>query len=118
MSIAQNLKVIRARYSYSQEQFGDLMNVSRGMIKSYENSIAAPSTEFLIKLSGMVGLSVDQLTLGNIHMEELPTQMNLNAVEEPDIGYRTQVNLFDYRNLVEEVKTLGNEITKLKHPKE
>ena len=114
MSIVQNLKMIRAKYRYSQERFADLMNVSRGMINSYENARAEPSTDFLMKLATLIGISVDQLTYGDIHMENLPEILGMNGVKEPEEEYRQHSNLYDIRNLVEEVKYLREEVSKLK----
>lgn len=117
MSIVQNLKIIRAKYRFSQERFAELMSVSRGMINSYENARAEPSTEFLMKLGNLTGITVDQLTYGDIHMENLPEIFGMNGVKEPEEQYRQQTNLYDYRNLVEEVKSLREEVSKLKGQK-
>ena len=118
MSIANNLKIIRAKYRYSQEQFAELLEVSRGMINSYENSRADPSTDFLVKLANLTGLSVDQLNYGDIYLENLPEFLGMNGIKEPQEQYRTQTNLYDIRNLVEEVKNLRHEVTRLKQLKE
>ena len=114
MSIVQNLKTIRSKYGYSQDRFSEIMAVTKGMINSYELGRADPSTEFLLKLSGMTGLSVDQLMYGDIHLENLPEELGMNGVREPEEQYRHQNNLYDLRNLVEEVKSLREEVSKLK----
>lgn len=65
----------------------------------------------------MTGLSVDQLMYGDIHLENLPEEFGMNGVREPEEQYRHQNNLYDLRNLVEEVKSLREEVSKLKGQK-
>ena len=114
MSIAHNLKMIRARYSFTQEQFAELMEVSRSMINSYEQERALPSHKFIISLTKKTGLPSDLLMNGAIHMENLPSELNINGVTEPAERYQPQVNLYDIRNLVEEVKSIRDEIREMK----
>ena len=117
MSIANNLKTIRARYGYSQERFAELMEVSRSMINSYEQSKANPPHKFLLSLAKMTGITPEVLMYKDILMENLPREMGMNGVNEAEESPRYQRNLYDLRNLVEEVKSLREEVSKLKGQK-
>lgn len=117
MSIAHNLKMIRARYSFTQEQFAELMEVSRSMINSYEQERALPSHKFIISLTKKTGLPSDLLLNGAIHMDNLPAELNVNGVNEPEERYQPQINLYDFRNLVEAVKSLQDDVSELKKNK-
>jgi transcriptional regulator with XRE-family HTH domain len=113
MSIAKNLKMIRAKYALSQKQLAELMSITVGMIKSYENNIANPPTQFLLKLSEMTGIAVNELMFGDIHAENLLDEMRIDGVEEPEEQYRQQTNLYDIRNMVEVVKHLQAKVSEL-----
>lgn len=113
MSIVQNLKKIRAKYGYSQAQFSEVMAVTKGMINSYELGRADPSTDFLLKLSALTGVTVNELMFGDIHAENLLEEMRMNGVEEPAEQYWQQTNLYDIRNMVEVVKHLQEKVLEL-----
>jgi len=118
MSIVKNLKAIRNKYGLSQDKFSELMAVTKGMISSYEVARAEPSPDFLLRLSRMIGLPADQILYGIVREEDLPPELLLNGVEDPSVQYRAESNLYDIRNLVEEVKNLRDEVSKLKGSKE
>lgn len=118
MSIVKNLKAIRAKYGISQEKFSELMGVTKGMVNSYELARAEPSPDFLLRLSHLTGLPVDQILYGTIHSEDLSAEPLLNGVKDDSTQYQKETNLYDLRNLVEEVKNLREEVTKLKRSKE
>jgi len=111
MSIPQNLKVIRSRLKLTQQAFAGFFGLARSTLNSYETGQALPSTEFLIKLSYLIGISVERICYENLREEDLPDSIDPNQLFNPN---NIPKNLYDLRDLVKEVKRLGEEIEQLK----
>lgn len=88
-----------------------MLSVTRQMINTYEQGMALPSIEFLIRISRLTGIPVDFLFYNQIRESDLPDQM-LQA-EEPGAPYERR-NLYDVRDLVREVEELRKAIEELK----
>ncbi|SMO65832.1 helix-turn-helix transcriptional regulator [Solitalea koreensis] len=56
-----NIKLLRKRAKKSQGDLAEQLGVSRAVLNSYENRIANPPLELLVKISRHFGLSVDVL---------------------------------------------------------
>jgi len=111
MSLSHNLKVIRSKYRISQEAFGELVFATRQMINTYEQETAMPSIEFILRLSSLTGIPADFLFYKKIREEDLPEQFN--EVGEPSVLYQRS-NLYDIRDLVQEVERIRKELDELK----
>ena len=61
MSLGQKLKEIRRRFGLSQEQLGEILNVSRQAITKWENDLGLPDISNLQELSKVFGVTVDYL---------------------------------------------------------
>ncbi|MBQ4633883.1 MAG: helix-turn-helix transcriptional regulator [Bacilli bacterium] len=61
MTLGQKLKEIRKRFGLSQEQFAEIMNVSRQAITKWENDGGLPDVSNLQELSKVFGITVDYL---------------------------------------------------------
>ena len=113
MSITHNLKTIRTKYRISQEAFGEMLSVTRQMINTYEQGTSTPSIDFLLRLSSLINIPVDQLFYQKVQDEDLPVELPTGIVEDPAVHYARQKNLFDVRNLVREVEELRRKIEAL-----
>lgn len=60
-----NLIKIRKKHGYSQKDIAKKINVSQGTYSKYENGIADPTMETLIKLADLFHTSVDNLIRDN-----------------------------------------------------
>lgn len=67
--IGTNLKVLRKRLGVSQEEMAKKLGLTRSTYSGYENGVAQPSLEGLIKLSDEHNISMDDLIRKNL--EEL-----------------------------------------------
>ena len=114
MSITHNLKTIRSKYRMSQEAFGELLGVSRSMINNYESGQSSPQIDFLLRLSELIGISIDRVFYQEIQDEELPADLKRGMVQDPSVGYSRKRNLFDVRDLIREVEDLRKEINEIK----
>lgn len=64
MNIGENIRIQRIAHNMSQEDLSDLLDVSRQSISKWENGMAVPELEKLIKMSQTFGITLDEL-VGN-----------------------------------------------------
>jgi len=59
--IHEQIKKLRKRQGFSQEELGKLIGVSQQVITNYERGLREPYVETLVKLAGALKVSMDQL---------------------------------------------------------
>lgn len=106
MSLGKNIRTIRKSWRLKQEEFGELMQVSRGSISVYEIDNSTPSIEFLLRLQVLTGINAHTIFYGDISKESIPTLSSLdvptsdntlitsNIVAEDAIKYEGKEDLF------------------------
>lgn len=114
VSIPHNLKMIRTRMDLSQEAFSKGMHVSKGMINQYEQGKALPQIDFLLRLTYLSGIQLERLLYQSLPLDAFPIDMDFQNLRDPESIVRNQVNLFDIRNLVEEVERIRAELEEMK----
>ena len=73
MTFAEKLTKLRRAQNYTQEQFSDLLGVSRQAVSRWESGTAYPETEKLIKIGEMFDCSIDYLLKDSIEdMSPMP----------------------------------------------
>lgn len=86
MSIfGNNIKKIRILRNMSQQEFGELFDISRGSIGSYEEDRAEPKIDTVIKIAAHFKLSIDILLTKELTINELSNFTNKisKLIEEP-----------------------------------
>ena len=73
MSFAENLKQLRKEKQLSQEEFAEILDVSRQAVSKWEQGIGYPEVEKLLLLSSKLSVSLDSLMETEI-MQESNTQ--------------------------------------------
>jgi len=68
LMIGSNVKYLRNYAGLNQTEFGKLFNCTRGMIDTYERSVAKPSLEFLNKLAKRFNLPLEVITQKDLQM--------------------------------------------------
>lgn len=68
MTIGEKITKIRKEQNLTQEQFAELMQVSRQSVSKWELDSVYPDTEKLIRLSKLFGCSLDYLLKDEIEM--------------------------------------------------
>ena len=64
MTIGQTIAAERRKLGLSQEQLGEKMGVTRQSISKWETNRSVPDLDKLVKLSGVFGVTLDELVLG------------------------------------------------------
>ena len=71
MSLGENIYKLRTGKHLSQEDFAAAMEVSRQSVSKWENDMAVPELEKLIKMAQLFGISLDEL-VGNTPPQPAP----------------------------------------------
>ena len=64
MTLGERIKNYRQRAGLSQEQLAEKINVSRQAVTKWENDSGMPGIDNLISLSKVMGISLDELVMG------------------------------------------------------
>lgn len=81
----ENLKKARTSKGFTQDKLSKIVGVARSSISMWENGDSQPDNEMLIKLSGVLDVSIDYL-LGNanaVSKDEL-SELLQHAKDDPD----------------------------------
>lgn len=63
MTLGDKLAKMRREHNYTQEQFADILGVSRQSVSKWESDVAYPETDKLVKICQLFGCSTDYLLL-------------------------------------------------------
>jgi len=75
-----NIKKIRQVKGLSQKAFADLFDLNRGVISSYEEERAEPKIETLLKVAHHFDLTLDQLLIEIIDVNQLASISDINQL--------------------------------------
>ena len=79
MTVGEKIYTLRTQAGYSQEEFAEIIGVSRQSVSKWETSAVMPDTEYVIKICKLLGISTDTLLLD----ADLPnTARNENAQDD------------------------------------
>ena len=84
MSLGENIYKLRTGKRLSQEDFAAAMEVSRQSVSKWENNMAVPELEKLIKMAKLFEVSLDEL-VGNIPPQPAPQKTEPIPVSTPGI---------------------------------
>ena len=107
--LPDNLRALRKRMRWSQEELAEKIGLNRGNIASYENGTAEPKICNLVKMAHLFKVSVYDLTHSNLRTEEAyisATQRNGNgnpvSVEDILKSYLTETD--DFENAIKGIR--------------
>ena len=72
MPLSENIRSIRVKWGYKQDDFGEIFELNRSVISTYETGIAEPKITFLVKLFELTGIPIQNLLTRKISDEEIP----------------------------------------------
>lgn len=74
--VASNIKYLRNKYKYSQQDLADKLSVPRSSLSDYERGQTQVSIENLIKLSDIFSVKIDDLIKSNLSHRDLEISRN------------------------------------------
>ena len=74
---SEKLRLLRVNKHLTQEQLAKRVGVTKGMISAYETASKAPSLDVLIRLSRVLGVSVDYLVC-----VDAPRYVDISALDD------------------------------------
>lgn len=86
MSVGEKIYTLRTRAGYSQEEFAELIGVSRQSVSKWETSSVMPDTEYIVKICKVLSVSTDTLLLDN----ELPVETETTDCNETQQSSETE----------------------------
>lgn len=81
MTLGEKLSSLRKKHSYTQEQFAELLGVSRQSVSKWESDTSYPETDKLIRISQLFQCSLDYLLKDDI---ETPEDANFTRYSSTD----------------------------------
>ena len=75
MVFGDQIKELRKKNSYTQEQFAMKLNITRQAVSNWENNKNLPDLEMLILMSDIFQISLDELILGGSEMNNLTEKL-------------------------------------------
>lgn len=83
--LPSNIRCLRQRMKWSQEELALQIGLNRGNIASYENGTAEPKICNLLKLSNLFGVSIIALTQEDFSKIETPSLNNKSESNNPSL---------------------------------
>ncbi len=88
-----NIRILREKQNISQQKLADAVGLSQQSIYQYENGIAEPDIDTLIKIATYFNVSVDYI-VGNTEIKRLITEQEeefLSALEKTTSGVKESI---------------------------
>jgi len=83
--LASNLKMLRKRFQWSQEEFASRIGLNRGNIASYENGSTEPRVCSLLKMSDLFQVGMRELVFEDLSLRDSSGNGN-GHVPAPDMA--------------------------------
>lgn len=65
--VSNNIKSLRRKHQYTQEQFAQKLGIKRSLLGAYEEARAKPRLEILVRAATLFNVSVDQLVAEDLN---------------------------------------------------
>lgn len=88
MNIGNKLQKLRKNKGLSQEELADILRVSRQSISKWEQDIAYPETDKLIKLAAYYNITIDSLLIEDYNEKQI----------KPEIVYVEKKHHYEYKS--------------------
>ena len=86
MTVGEKIYALRTQAGYSQEEFAELVGVSRQSVSKWETSVAIPDTEYVVKICKILSVSADTLLMdGDLPIDKAGT-LQIELQQEADIS--------------------------------
>ena len=110
--LAQNIRLLRKRLGFSQQDLAEKVGLNRGNIASYEMGAAEPKICRLLRISNLLGVSTQDLTRLNLTEDDqleaaITTYSEAKAADHQEVDLRLQ-RVEEMATVLESVKNLYN----------
>lgn len=79
MFLTENLRFLRQQHRYSQQDIGKRLNINTQSVSAWETGKALPKIQYLIDLSILYNISIDDILLKDLaRVGEIPTPNQIN----------------------------------------
>ena len=82
MTVGEKIYTLRTQAGYSQEEFAEIIGVSRQSVSKWETSTAIPDTDYIVKICKLLQISTDTLLLDG----DLPDAMKNGKQKDDENG--------------------------------
>lgn len=89
MEFNDQIKQLRQKNNLSQSQFAEKLNVTRQAVSNWENNRNLPDLAMLIEISQVFHISLDQLILGDEHMNKMTQKL----IKDTDENRKAKYNM-------------------------
>lgn len=121
VQLKENLRSLRHRHNYTQQQISSRLNISRQAYSNYETGKRIPDIDILIRLADIYGLSLEQLIALPCSEDETVSEgagpyFTGMLIENGDTIYLTKEEvslLLHYRNTSEDDRRLVRKVLNL-----
>ena len=79
--IANKIKMLRERHNLTQSDLAKKLGLTRSGVNAWEMGISVPSTQYIVELAALFGVSTDYLL--DIEKEK---SININGLSEIEVG--------------------------------
>ena len=120
MKLGANLRKIRKKWGYQQEEFAKIFDVKRSVYGKYELGRTQPSIALVIQLQDMTQINVRDLVYRDLKEEEIPEQPILNTTFKTDldkdsiVNYITENDVKNFDQLVKKIAEMDEMVQKMK----
>lgn len=84
MTVGEKIYTLRMKAGYSQEEFAEVIGVSRQSVSKWETSSVMPDTEYIVQICKVLAISTDTLLLDNDAPIEAVTAQNKQMQQSND----------------------------------
>lgn len=92
MKVARNIRLIRKKWRFTQDDFGEFFEATRAMISSYESGVAEPRIPFLVKLYELSGIDITAICIDELTLEDIPEK----PLDRPPARQKGQISTSSY----------------------
>lgn len=79
--VSNNIKSLRRKHQYTQEQFAQKLGIKRSLLGAYEEARAKPRLEILVRAATLFNVSVDQLVAEDLSHDDKSPKSSISPAD-------------------------------------
>lgn len=108
VQLSSRIKDRRKTLGYTQEELAEKINLSHSHYSKIENSISSPSLDTLIKISKVLGMSLDSIVFGE--EEKQITDINITKLNNiiSNLKENNSQKISDLKSIIEFLEVINS----------